>query len=87
VCAGLDAAWWFFGAMARVLLPDNMSAMVQRADELRVIAVGRGAWLFVGSDDHAQATANIFTLITSCKLHRLDPEDLTDSVPSPPRST
>jgi transposase len=34
VCAGLDAAWWFFGAMARVLLPDNMSAMVQRADEL-----------------------------------------------------
>jgi transposase len=34
VCAGLDAAWWFFGAMVRVLLPDNMSAMVQRADEL-----------------------------------------------------
>jgi transposase len=34
VCAGLDAAWWFFGATARVLLPDNMTAMVQRADEL-----------------------------------------------------
>jgi len=42
--------------------------------ELRAIAVGRGAWLFVGSDDHAQATANLFTLIASCKLHRLDPE-------------
>jgi hypothetical protein len=40
------------------------------------LAVGRGAWLFVGSDDHAQATANIFTLIASCKLHRLDPEAL-----------
>jgi hypothetical protein len=34
VCAGLDAAWQFFGAMVRVLLPDNMTAMVQRADEL-----------------------------------------------------
>lgn len=34
VCAGLDMAWWFFGAIARVLLPDNMTAMVQRADEL-----------------------------------------------------
>jgi transposase len=34
VCAGLDAAWRFFGAMPRVLLPDNMKAMVSRADEL-----------------------------------------------------
>jgi len=42
--------------------------------ELRRIAVGRKAWLFVGSDDHAQATANLFSLIASCKLHRLDPE-------------
>jgi transposase len=42
--------------------------------ELRRIAVGRKAWLFVGSDDHAQATANLFTLIASCKLHDLDPE-------------
>ena len=42
--------------------------------ELRRVAVGRKAWLFVGSDDHAQATANLFSLIASCKLHRLDPE-------------
>ncbi len=41
---------------------------------LRQIAVGRKAWLFVGSDDHAQAAANIFSLVASCKLHRLDPE-------------
>jgi transposase len=41
---------------------------------LRSIAVGRKAWLFVGSDDHAQATANLFSLIGSCKLHGLDPE-------------
>ena len=38
------------------------------------LAVGRKAWLFVGSDDHAQAAANLFSLIASCKLHRLDPE-------------
>jgi transposase len=42
--------------------------------ELRRVAVGRKAWLFVGSDDHAQATANLLTLIASCKLHQLDPE-------------
>ena len=42
--------------------------------ELRSIAVGRKAWLFVGSDDHAQAMANLFSLIASCKLHGLDPE-------------
>ena len=35
---------------------------------------GRHAWLFVGSDDHAQAAANLFSLIASCKLHGLDPE-------------
>ena len=34
VCEGLDAAWKFFGAMARVLVPDNMSAMISTADPL-----------------------------------------------------
>ena len=42
--------------------------------ELRRVAVGRKAWLFVGSDDHAQAAANLFSLIASAQLHRLDPE-------------
>lgn len=42
--------------------------------ELRRIAVGRKAWLFCGSDDHAHAAANLFSLIASCKLHKLDPE-------------
>jgi len=41
---------------------------------LRQIAVGRKAWLFVGSDDHAEAAANIFSIVASCKLHGLDPE-------------
>jgi hypothetical protein len=53
----------------RLRLDNNISER-----ELRQIAVGRKAWLFVGSDDHAQATANLFSLIASCKLHGLDPE-------------
>ena len=42
--------------------------------QLRRIATGRNAWLFVGSDDHGQSTANLFTLIASARLHKLDPE-------------
>ena len=41
---------------------------------IRPIAIGRNAWLFFGSDDHAEAAANLFSLIASCKLHGLDPE-------------
>lgn len=41
---------------------------------LRIVATGRKAWLFFGSDDHAQAAANLYSLIASCKLHDLDPE-------------
>ncbi len=38
------------------------------------ICAGRKAWLFFGSDDHASAAANLFSLIVSCELHGLDPE-------------
>src|ERR1019366_8983771 len=41
---------------------------------LRGIAVGRRAWMFFGSDDHASAAANLFSLIASCELHGIDPE-------------
>jgi transposase len=57
--------------------------------ELRRIAVGRHAWLFVGSDDHAQAAGHLFTLIASARLHQLDPElylrDLFRVLPHWPR--
>jgi transposase len=57
--------------------------------ELRRIAVGRKAWLFVGSDDHGQAAGNLLTLIASARLHRLDPEvylrDLFRVLPHWPR--
>lgn len=42
--------------------------------QLRRVAVGRKAWLFVGSDDHGQAAGNLLTLIASARLHKLDPE-------------
>ena len=54
----------------RLKLDNNAS---ERA--LRKIAVGRKNWLFVGSDDHAQSTANLLSMIASAKLHDLDPEE------------
>ena len=53
----------------RLLLDNNRS---ERA--LRKIAVGRKAWLFSGSDDHAECAGHLFTLIASARLHSLDPE-------------
>jgi len=38
------------------------------------VATGRKSWLFVGSDDHAEAAANLYSIIASCKLHGIDPE-------------
>jgi hypothetical protein len=68
----------------RLCLDNNASER-----ELRRIAVGRKAWLFVGSDDHAQAAGNLLTLVASARLHRLDPEvylrDLFRVLPHWPR--
>lgn len=60
----------------RRFLDDGRLRMDNNASErnLRPIAVGRKAWLFCGSDDHAEAAANLFSLIASCKLHQIDPE-------------
>jgi hypothetical protein len=53
----------------RLRLDNNRS---ERA--LRAIASARKSWLFFGSDDHANAAANLFSLVASCKLHAIDPE-------------
>jgi len=34
VCEGLDRAWWFFGAMSKTIVPDNMPAIVKDPDAL-----------------------------------------------------
>jgi transposase len=56
---------------------------------LRKIVVGRKNWMFYGSDTHAEAAAAIFSLIASCRLHRLDPfaylEEILRVLPSWPR--
>jgi transposase len=54
----------------RLLLDNNRSERALRG----TIATGRKAWLFVGSDDHGQSAAHHFSLVSSCRLHRLDPE-------------
>jgi transposase len=54
----------------RLALDNNRSERALRG----TIATGRKAWLFVGSDDHAQSAGHIFSLIASCRLHGLDPE-------------
>ena len=57
-------------------LDDGRLPMTNNHSEraLRPIAVGRKMWLFFGSDDHAAAAANLFSLIASCRLHHLDAE-------------
>ena len=59
----------------RLRLENNAS---ERA--LRVIAVGRKAWMFCGSGVHAQAAANLFSLIATCMLHDLDPESYLEAI-------
>jgi len=60
----------------RRFLDDGRLPMTNNHSEraLRGIAVGRRSWMFFGSDDHASAAANLFSLIASCELHGLDPE-------------
>jgi hypothetical protein len=60
----------------RRFLDDGRLRMENNAAEraLRTIAVGRKAWMFYGSDDHASAAGNLLSLIASCKLHGLEPE-------------
>jgi len=63
------------GAFRR-FLDDGRLRMTNNHSEraLRHIAVGRRSWLFFGSDVHATAAANLFSLIASCQLHGLEPE-------------
>lgn len=54
----------------RLLMENNRS---ERA--IKSVVLGRKAWLFVGSDDHAKSTATLFSIVASARLHRLDPEE------------
>jgi len=54
----------------RLLMDNNRS---ERA--VKFVVLGRKAWLFAGSDDHAKSTAVLFSIVASARLHRLDPEE------------
>jgi transposase len=60
----------------RRFLDDGRLALTNNHSEraLRFICAGRKSWLFFGSDDHASAAANLFSLVASCKLHDIDAE-------------
>lgn len=62
-------------ALMRFLDDGRLEMTNNRSElQLRRVATGRKAWLFVGSDDHGQAAGNLLTLIASARLHKLDPE-------------
>jgi transposase len=67
--------------LLRVLDDINLPLDNTRAERaLRKIVVGRKAWMFYGSDTHAEAAAAIFSIIASCRLHRLDPFTYLDEI-------
>jgi hypothetical protein len=42
---------------------------------IKFVALGRKAWLFCGSDDHARSTAALFSVVSSARLHGIEPEE------------
>lgn len=67
--------------LLRVLDDVNLPLDNTRSErELRKIVVGRKAWMFYGSDTHAEAAAAIFSVIASCRLHRLEPFAYLDEI-------
>jgi len=47
---------------------------------LRKVVVGRKNWMFYGSDTHAESAAAVFSIIASCRLHSIDPQQYLDEV-------
>jgi hypothetical protein len=47
---------------------------------LRKVVVGRKNWIFYGSDTHAESATAIFSLVASCRLHKIDPQPYFDEV-------
>ena len=43
--------------------------------QLRRVAIGRKNWLFAGSEAGAERTCVLYTILASCRLHRVNPYD------------
>lgn len=67
--------------LRRVLADGRLPLDNTRAERsLRKIVVGRKNWMFYGSDSHAESAAAIFSLVASCRLHSIDPQQYLDEV-------
>jgi hypothetical protein len=67
--------------LRRVLADGRLPLDNTRAERSRrKIVVGRKNWMFYGSDSHAESAAAIFSLIASCRLHSIDPQQYLDEV-------
>lgn len=67
--------------LRRVLDDGRLPLDNTRAERsLRKVVVGRKNWMFYGSDSHAESAAAIFSLVASCRLHRIDPQQYLDEV-------
>ena len=76
--------------LRRVLADGKLPLDNTRSERsLRKIVVGRKNWMFYGSDSHADSAAAIFTIVATCRLHSIDPQQYLDEVlrvlPSWPR--
>jgi len=67
--------------LRRVFLDGRLPLDNTRSERaLGTIVVGRKAWMFYGSDVHAQAAAAIFSILASCRLHKLEPWKYLDEL-------
>ena len=67
--------------LRRVLDDPRLPLDNTRAERtLRKVVVGRKNWMFYGSDTHAESAAAIFSVIASCRLHAIDPEQYLDEI-------
>ena len=67
--------------LRRVLLDGRLPLDNTRSERaLRTIVVGRKNWMFHGSELHASAAAALFSILASCRLHRIEPWKYLDEV-------
>ncbi|MGC8553615.1 MAG: IS66 family transposase [Phycisphaerae bacterium] len=73
-----------------VYLTDGRLSMDNNVAEnaLRRVALGRKNWLFVGSDNGGRTAAVLYSLISSCKRHKVEPwaylRDVLTRIPQTP---
>jgi hypothetical protein len=78
-----------WGALTRYL-DDGDLAIDNNVSEraLRKVVVGRGNWLFCGNDEGGRRAAILYSLVATCKEHRLDPwaylRDVLARIPTHP---